>query len=61
MLPHSKCFPEMSHLIASAYDRMLIDLTRYDFSETFFPPCTALPQNLNDRIMCIGWISKSSQ
>lgn len=51
--------PEMSHLIACAYAKMCVDLIRYNFSETFFPLRTSLPQNLNDRIMCIGWISKS--
>ncbi|CAI8619447.1 unnamed protein product [Vicia faba] len=29
-------FPEMDHLIASAYESVCIDLTRYGFSETFF-------------------------
>ena len=30
-------FPEMGHLIASAYEMVCIDLTRYGFLETFFP------------------------
>ena len=30
-------FPEMGHLIASAYDRVCIDLTQYSLLETFFP------------------------
>ncbi|XP_058725563.1 uncharacterized protein LOC131596843 [Vicia villosa] len=30
-------FPEMGHLIASAYGRVYIDLTRYGFSKTFSP------------------------
>ncbi|XP_050918866.1 uncharacterized protein LOC127136332 [Lathyrus oleraceus] len=52
-------FPKIGHLIACAYDIMCIDLTRYSFSKTFFPPHTALPQNPNDLIMCIGLPSKS--
>ena len=53
-------FPETGHLIACAYDKVCIDLTRYGFSETFFPLRTAPPKNSNDRIMCIGWLSKSN-
>lgn len=38
LAPFSKwiCFPKMGLLIASAYNMACIDLTRYDFSETFF-------------------------
>lgn len=46
-------FPEMGHLIASAYNRVFIILTRYDFSETFFPLRSKPPQNPLERIMCI--------
>ncbi|XP_058765210.1 uncharacterized protein LOC131638664 [Vicia villosa] len=42
----------MGHLIACTYDMMCIDLTRYGFSETFFPLRTTPPTNPNDRIMC---------
>ncbi|XP_058726526.1 uncharacterized protein LOC131597883 [Vicia villosa] len=53
-------FPEMGYPIACAYDMVCIDLMCYDFSETFFPLRTALPTNSNDRIICIGWLSKAS-
>ncbi|XP_058764492.1 uncharacterized protein LOC131637943 [Vicia villosa] len=53
-------FQEMRHLIACAYDKVSIDLTRYEFSETFFPLRTSPPRNPNDCIMCIGWLEKSS-
>ncbi|XP_058783287.1 uncharacterized protein LOC131657963 [Vicia villosa] len=53
-------FPEMGHLIACAYNRVYIDLTCYGFLETLFPLRTAPPTNPNDRIMCIGWLSKAS-
>ncbi|XP_058746733.1 uncharacterized protein LOC131619677 [Vicia villosa] len=49
----------MGHLIACAYDMICIDLTRYGFSETFFPLCTAPPTNFDDRMMCVGWLAKS--
>ena len=55
------CFPEMGHLISCAYDRVCVDLTRYGFLETFFPLCTAPPQNPNDCIMCIGWMTSKSR
>lgn len=48
-------FPEISHLIACGYDKVCIDV----FSETFFPQCTAAPQNPNYCIVCIWWLSKS--
>lgn len=51
---------KMGHLIACVYDRVCVDLTRYVFSKTFFPLRTAPPQNPNDCMMCIGWLSKSS-
>ncbi|XP_058741624.1 uncharacterized protein LOC131614010 [Vicia villosa] len=53
-------FLEMGNLIAYAYDRVFIDLTHYGFSKTFFLLRTAPPRNPNDRIMCIGWLAKSS-
>ncbi|XP_058759136.1 uncharacterized protein LOC131632405 [Vicia villosa] len=49
----------MGHLIASAYDIICIDLTRYNFSETFFLLRTTPPTNPIDHIICVGWISKS--
>ncbi|XP_050887186.1 uncharacterized protein LOC127092367 [Lathyrus oleraceus] len=51
-------FLEMDRIISYAYDRACVDLTPYSFSETFFPMRTAPPQNPNDHIMCIGWLSK---
>lgn len=47
-------FSKMRHLIASAYDRVCIDLTRYGFSETFFPLRSKPPQNPSECIICIG-------
>ncbi|XP_058746737.1 uncharacterized protein LOC131619682 [Vicia villosa] len=49
----------MEHLIASAHDIVSIDLTRYGFSETFFPLRTSPPTNPIDHIICIGWLAKS--
>ncbi|XP_058756409.1 uncharacterized protein LOC131629641 [Vicia villosa] len=49
----------MGHLIASAYDIVYIDLMRYGFLETFFPLRTTPPTNPIDRIICVGWLSKS--
>ncbi|XP_058763928.1 uncharacterized protein LOC131637348 [Vicia villosa] len=49
----------MGHLIACAYDMVCINLTRYGFSETLFPLRTAPPTNFDDRIMCVGWLTKS--
>ncbi|XP_058733903.1 uncharacterized protein LOC131605577 [Vicia villosa] len=49
----------MGHLIASAYDIVCIELTRYAFSETFFPLRTTPPTNPIDRIICVGWLAKS--
>ncbi|XP_058783314.1 uncharacterized protein LOC131657990 [Vicia villosa] len=49
----------MGHLIASAYDIVCIDLTRYGFSETFFPLRTTPHTNPIDRIICVGWLAKS--
>lgn len=39
LVPFDKwmCFPKMGHFIASVYDRVFIDLRRYDFSDTIFP------------------------
>src|SRR3954470_10406137 len=56
---HFMRFSEMRHLIACAYDMVCIDLTRYGFSETFFPLRTAPPTNPIDRIICVGWLAKS--
>lgn len=53
------CFLEICHLIACVYDRVRVDLKRYNFSETFFPLRTTPHKNPNDCIMCIGWLSKS--
>lgn len=44
-------FSKTSHLITSAYNRVCIDLTRYDFSKTFFPlqnssPLKIMPDTL---------------
>ncbi|XP_058751896.1 uncharacterized protein LOC131625000 [Vicia villosa] len=50
----------MGHLIACAYDMVCIHLTRYGFSETFFPLRIAPPTNSNARIMCNGWLSKAN-
>ncbi|XP_058761741.1 uncharacterized protein LOC131635151 [Vicia villosa] len=52
-------FPDMGHLIASAYDIVCIDLTRCGFSETFFSLRTTPPTNLIDRIICVRWLAKS--
>ncbi|XP_058776935.1 uncharacterized protein LOC131651280 [Vicia villosa] len=49
----------MGHLIACAYDMICIDLTRYGFSETFFPLRTAPTTNPKDRIMYVGCLAKS--
>ncbi|XP_058749515.1 uncharacterized protein LOC131622494 [Vicia villosa] len=56
---HWMRFPDMGHLIASAYDIVCIDLRHYSFSETFFPLRTTPPTNPIDRIICVGWIAKS--
>lgn len=53
------CFPEMSHLIENSYNKVRIDLTRYDFSGNFFPLRSGLPQNLTRHIICVGWLSES--
>ena len=50
-------FPEMGHLKASAYDRVCINMTRYSFSETYFPLRTVPTPNHIDCIICVGWIS----
>ncbi|XP_058777309.1 uncharacterized protein LOC131651659 [Vicia villosa] len=44
-ISHWMRFPEMEHLIACAYDMVCIDLTRYGFSETFFPLRTSYKSN----------------
>ncbi|XP_058775984.1 uncharacterized protein LOC131650287 [Vicia villosa] len=51
-----KRFPEIGHLIEIAYERVCIDLTRYGFSEAFFPLRIVPPPNPNDRIICVGWV-----
>ncbi|XP_058741484.1 uncharacterized protein LOC131613863 [Vicia villosa] len=56
---HWMRFLDMGHLIASAYDIVCIDLTRYGFCETFFPLRTAPPTNPIDRIIYVGWLAKS--
>lgn len=52
-------FPKMGHLLENVYNRVFINMKIYVFSETFFPLRTAPPQNPTDRILCIGWLSKS--
>ncbi|XP_058768632.1 uncharacterized protein LOC131642400 [Vicia villosa] len=47
-------FPEMGHLIASAYDRVCADLTRFGFSEKFFTLHIRPPLDVSGRIICIG-------
>ncbi|XP_058784154.1 uncharacterized protein LOC131658923 [Vicia villosa] len=56
--PFSKwmCFLEKGHLIASAYDRVCIDLIRYGFSATFFSLPSGPPKNPFRRIMCIWFL-----
>ncbi|XP_058733605.1 uncharacterized protein LOC131605243 [Vicia villosa] len=49
-------FPEMGHLIASAYDRVCVDLTRFGFSETIFPLHSHPPLDTSGRIICIGYL-----
>lgn len=47
------CIPEMGHLIAIAYERVCIDLTRYVSRKHVFH-CALLHFKIsNDRIMCI--------
>ncbi|XP_058777023.1 uncharacterized protein LOC131651373 [Vicia villosa] len=48
-------FPKMGHLIASAYDRVCVDLTRFGFSETFFALHSCPPLDVFGRIICIGY------
>ncbi|XP_058776744.1 uncharacterized protein LOC131651091 [Vicia villosa] len=50
-------FPNMGHLIANAYERVRINLTRYSFSKNCFPLRTSPTPNPNDRIICVGWVS----
>lgn len=52
------CFPVMDHLIARAYNREYIDMTRYDFSKKKFPPWSDPPQNPTIHIMFIGPLLK---
>lgn len=40
-------FPEMDRLIANAYNRVCINLTRYGLSKTFFPLQSGSSQNPN--------------
>lgn len=47
------CFLEMSHLIASAYNKVCIDLTRYNFTKIFFLLQSDPPQNPVRHIMSI--------
>ncbi|XP_058761758.1 uncharacterized protein LOC131635175 [Vicia villosa] len=49
-------FPEMGHLIASAYDRVCDDLMRFGFSKTFFPLHSRPPLDASDRIICIRYL-----
>ncbi|XP_058779128.1 uncharacterized protein LOC131653097 [Vicia villosa] len=49
-------FPDMGHLIASAYDMVCVDLTRFGLSETFFPLHSRPPLDASSRIICIGYL-----
>lgn len=54
-----KRYPEMGHLITSAYNMVCIDMTRFGFSETFFPLRSEPPKDPSGCIMCIAWLSNS--
>src|SRR4051812_8954878 len=47
-------FPDMGHLVESAYDMVCVDLTRFGLSETFFPLHSRPPLDASSRIICIG-------
>src|SRR3954465_14156310 len=49
-------FSEMGHLIASAYDMVCVDLTRFGLSETFFPLHSRPSLDSSGRIICIGYL-----
>ncbi|XP_058768856.1 protein FAR1-RELATED SEQUENCE 4-like [Vicia villosa] len=49
-------FPKMSHLIARAYDRVCVDLTRFGFSMTFFPIHSRPPIDASGRIIYIVYL-----
>ncbi|XP_058774840.1 uncharacterized protein LOC131649111 [Vicia villosa] len=49
-------YPKMGHLIASAYDRVCVDLTKFGFSETFFPLHSRPPLDASSHIICIGYL-----
>src|SRR4051812_1550452 len=49
-------FPEMGHLIASAYDMVCVDLTRFGLCETFFPLHSRPPLDASGRVICIGYL-----
>lgn len=46
-------FPNMGYLITSVYDMTCIDLTRYGFSETFFPLRSKSTQNPSELPSCV--------
>lgn len=50
------CFPKMGHLIANAYNVVCVDLTRYDFSETFFPLQAPAPIDPSEHLVCVGYL-----
>src|SRR3954471_19920640 len=49
-------FPNMGHLIVSAYDRVCVDLTGFGLCETFFPLHSRPPLDASSRIICIGYL-----
>lgn len=49
----------MGHLIASAYNKVCIDLIKFSFLEKFFPLQSDPPKDRSGHIMCIGLLSKS--
>src|SRR4051812_44256319 len=49
-------FPDMGHLIASAYDRVCVNLTRFGLCETFFPLHSQPSLDASSRIICIGYL-----
>jgi histone-lysine N-methyltransferase SETD2 len=51
-------FPDMGHVIASYYNRIVVELTSpvIGVSETFFPLRSKPPTNPESRILCLGLI-----
>lgn len=50
------CFPKIGHLIACAYDKVCIDLTRYSFSKTFFS-IAHLPISKSKWLYYMYWVN----